>query len=55
MISQLFSFLVLLACGVILVFAVGTWFHFTMKKANKQSREEALKVQSSEPSDSDQV
>lgn len=55
MIGQLFSFLVLLSCGVLLVFAVGTWLHFSMKKANKQSREEAMQVQTSEPSESDQI
>jgi hypothetical protein len=51
MLSQLYSFLVLLAFGVILVFACASWLHFSMKKQNKQSREEAMKVQTQEPSD----
>ncbi|MFQ3240992.1 MAG: uncharacterized membrane protein YraQ (UPF0718 family) [Lentimonas sp.] len=49
MIDQIFSLLVLLACGVILVFVCGTWLHFSMKKENQKSRDEALQVQSSEP------
>jgi len=53
MISQLFSFLVLLAIGVILVFAAGTWLHFNLKKQNKKSRAEAMKVQTHEPSESE--
>jgi hypothetical protein len=53
MISQIFNVLVLLACGVILVFAVGAWLHFSLKKANQPSREEAMKVQSSEPASSE--
>jgi len=51
MINSLFSFLVLFAMGVLLVFAVGTWLHFSLKKQNKQSREEAMKVQTDEPSE----
>tara|TARA_B100000614_G_C14525985_1_gene484515 strand:+ start:771 stop:929 length:159 start_codon:yes stop_codon:yes gene_type:complete len=51
MLQTIFNFLVLLAFGVILVFAVGTALHFKLKKQNKLSREEALKVQSDEPSD----
>lgn len=51
MISQILSFLILAALGVILVFVCGTWLHFSMKKQNKESREEALKVQTDEPSE----
>jgi hypothetical protein len=51
MISQIYSFLVLFALGVILVFVFGTWLHFSMKKQNKASREEALKVQTDEPAE----
>ena len=51
MISEIFNFLVLLACGVILVFVYGTWLHFRMKKDNEKSRAEALKVQTSESSE----
>ncbi|MGZ0656929.1 hypothetical protein ACWPKS_15080 [Coraliomargarita sp. W4R72] len=51
MLNQIFSFLLLLAVGVILVFACGTLLHFKLKKQNKQSREEAMKVQSDEPAE----
>lgn len=55
MITQIFNFLLLLSYGILLVFAVGTWLHFSMKKANKQSREEALKVQSNEAGKSEDI
>lgn len=55
MISQIFNLLVLFACGVILVFVCGTWLHFSMKKANEKNRAEALKVQSSEPGQGDEL
>jgi hypothetical protein len=50
MLNQIFSFLVLLGIGVLLIFAVATYLHFSLKKQNKQSREEAMKVQTDEPS-----
>ena len=55
MINQIFSFLVLLACGVILVFICGAWLHFSMKKGNEKSRDEAMYVQSSEPGAGDDL
>lgn len=54
MISELLNLLVLLATGVILVFICGTCLHFRMKKENEKSREEALKVQTSEPSQTEE-
>jgi hypothetical protein len=51
MFQIIFNFLLLLAIGVILVFALGSYLHFSLKKQNKQSREEAMKVQTDEPSD----
>jgi uncharacterized integral membrane protein len=51
MLNQIFSFLALLVVGVFIVFAVGTYLHFSLKKQNKQSRKEALKVQTDEPSE----
>jgi len=51
MLNQIFSFLLLLSLGVILVFACGTLLHFKLKKQNQKSRDAAMKVQSDEPSD----
>ncbi|CAA6691458.1 MULTISPECIES: hypothetical protein [unclassified Lentimonas] len=55
MINQIFSLLVLFACGVILVFVCGVWLHFSMKKDNEKNRDKALKVQSSEPGAGDEL
>ena len=49
MISQILSFLVLLAFVVIGIVVFGIWLHFNLKKNNEKSREEAMKVQCSEP------
>lgn len=51
MLNQIFNFLALLTVGMLLVFVVGAYLHFSFKKQNKRSREEALKVQTDEPSD----
>lgn len=51
MLQTIFNFLLLLAIGVILIFALGSYLHFNLKKQNKQSREEAMKVQTDEPSE----
>lgn len=48
MISEIFGILVLLSFGVILVFAFAVFFDFNLKKSNRKSREDAMKVQSSE-------
>jgi hypothetical protein len=51
MFQTIFNFLVLLAIGILVVFAFSTYLHFSLKKQNKQSREEAMKVQTDEPSE----
>ncbi len=51
MISEIYNFLVLLAMGVLLIFGVGIYLHFSMKKQNEESRDKAMKVQTDEPSD----
>lgn len=51
MLTQIFNLLFLLGLGVILVFIGALCLEFSIKKKNRKGREEAMKLQSSEPSD----
>lgn len=48
MFDSLLEIIFLFSLGILLIFCVGVWLDFKMKRSNKTERESALKKQSDE-------